>query len=120
MVGKEIQFFDMEIVNVAGTGGMTRSGRVFAPKYTPKVIQALVVVPTPPPQAEASVFGTTVLVETPSSFMSKDTSNSTVEATTSKDKKVVKEQEQIEKLITVEEGHKFLKLIKKSDFNIVD
>lgn len=89
------------------------------PKYTPKVIQAPVVVPTPPPQAGTSIFVPTILVGTPISFMSKGTSSSTTEASTSKGKEVVKEQEQIEKLITVEEGHEFLKLT-KSDFKIAD
>lgn len=37
-----------------------------------------------------------------------------------KGKEVVKEQEQIEKVITAEEGQEFIKLIKKSDFKIVD
>ena len=37
-----------------------------------------------------------------------------------KGKEVLKEQEQIEKLITVEEGQEFLKLIEKNEFKIVD
>lgn len=111
---KEIQFSNTKIVNIAGMCGMTRSGCVFAPKYTPKVIQAPVVIPTPPPQAGTSGFVPTVLVKTPSSF------SSTAEVATFKGKEVVQEQEQIEKLITVKEGQEFIKLIEKSDFKIVD
>ncbi|XP_050919291.1 uncharacterized protein LOC127136815 [Lathyrus oleraceus] len=43
--GKEIRIPDTEIVNIAGAGGMTRSGRVFAPKYTPRVSPAPTVIP---------------------------------------------------------------------------
>lgn len=91
---------------------MTRSSCVFAPKYTPKVIQAPMMVPTPPPQAGTSIFFPTIPVDTPSSFMSKGTSSSIAKATTSKGKEAVKEQEHIEKLIAAEEGQEFLKLIK--------
>lgn len=94
MIGrKETKFSDAEVLNIAGTGGMTCSGRVFAPKYTPKVIPAPVVVPPPPPQARESVV-----------------------VPTSKGKEVAKEQ----KHLTAEEGQEFLKLVKKSDFKIVD
>lgn len=65
---------------------MTRSDRVFAPKNTPKVTQARVVVPPPPTQEGTSVFVPTIPVEKPSSFMSKGTSSSTAKATTSKGK----------------------------------
>lgn len=56
---------------------MTRSSRMFAPKYIPKVIPAPVKVHTPFPQAGASVVVPIVSVETPSSFISKGTSSST-------------------------------------------
>ncbi|XP_050876026.1 uncharacterized protein LOC127079686 [Lathyrus oleraceus] len=56
LVGKEICVPDTEIVNIVGAGGMTQSGRVFAPKYTPKVSPTPTVVspkekatPTPTP-----------------------------------------------------------------------
>ena len=65
---------------------------MFAPKYTPKVIPASVVVPTPPPRAGVYVVVPIIPVETPSSFMSKGTSSSTTEATTFKGKEVAKEQ----------------------------
>lgn len=35
--GKEIRIPNTEIVIIDGAGGMTRSGRVFTPKYTPRV-----------------------------------------------------------------------------------
>ena len=38
--GKEISFPNTKIVNIAGARGMTRSGRVFTPKYTPRVSPA--------------------------------------------------------------------------------
>ncbi|XP_050893030.1 uncharacterized protein LOC127098462 [Lathyrus oleraceus] len=41
---KEICIPDTEIVNIAGAGGMNLSGRVFAPKYTPRVSPAPTVV----------------------------------------------------------------------------
>lgn len=87
---------------------MTRNDRVFAPKYTSKVILAPMVVLTPPPP-QSGVF-----MVVPNSLIerSKGTSSSTVEATISKGKEIVKEQEQF----IVEEGQEFLKLIKKSDF----
>lgn len=53
--GKEIQIPDTEIVNIMGTGGMTYSGCVFAPKYTYRVSSSSTifppkekVLPTPP------------------------------------------------------------------------
>lgn len=70
---------------------MTRNGRVFALKYTSKVIPTLVVVPTLPP-AGVSVVLSNIPVERPSSIMSKANSSTKTEATTSKGKEVVKEQ----------------------------
>lgn len=49
--GAEIQFPKTEIVNITGPRGMTRSGHVFTPKYTPIVVPAIV----HSPQARASV-----------------------------------------------------------------
>lgn len=108
--GKVIQFSNAEIVNIAGTYGMTRSGHVFSSKYTPKVIPAPMVVPTPHPQTGASIVVLNVPIE-----ISKGTSSSTTEASTSKGKEVAKEQ----KKLTTQEGQEFLKLI-KSDFKIVE
>lgn len=88
--GKEIQFSDAEIVNIAGISGMTRNNHVFALKYNPKVIQTPVVVPTPPPRLGASVVVPTIPVKTPSSFLLKGTSSSTSEAAISKGKEVAK------------------------------
>lgn len=87
---------------------MAQNDRMFAPKYTPKVIPALVVVPphSPPPHEGAPVVVTTILIET-----YKGTSGSSNKATISKGKEVAKEQEQL----IIEEGQKFLKLIKKID-----
>lgn len=52
--------------------------------------------------------------------MSKGTSGNSVEATTHNGKEVINEKEKDEKIITAEEGKEFLKLIKRSDFKIVD
>ena len=67
--GEEIQFSNAEVVNISGPGRMIGSGRVFAPKYTPKVIPTLVIIPTLPPQAEASVCVPTTPIEAPASYM---------------------------------------------------
>lgn len=83
MGGKEIQFSNTVSVNIAGTGGMIRSGRVFVQKYNPKVTQTPMVVPTPSSQAGTSIFIPIIPVGTPSSFMTKGTSSSTAEAATS-------------------------------------
>ncbi|XP_050893526.1 uncharacterized protein LOC127100414 [Lathyrus oleraceus] len=101
LVGKEIRIPDTKIINIARTGGMTQSGRVFAPNYTPRVS------PTPtfiPPKEKVI-------------------DNKAAESETSKGKGPMVEKEQIEdhmKSITFEESQEFLKLIKKSDFKIVD
>lgn len=106
---------------------MTRIGRVFAPKYTPKVASspAIVpprekIVPTPPPWAGAFVPTTLVVTIVPST---KGTTRKVAEVESSKGKEMVNEHEQVEgheKHIIVEEGQEFLKLIKKGDFKIVD
>lgn len=50
--GEEVQVPSAEIVNISSPSGMTRSGHVFAPKYTPKVVPETVptssCVPTTP------------------------------------------------------------------------
>ncbi|XP_050878763.1 uncharacterized protein LOC127082571 [Lathyrus oleraceus] len=70
--GKEIRIPDTEIVNIAGAGGMTRSGRVFAPKYTPRVSPAPTVIslkekatPTLTPQEGATVPAAQTMTTTP-------------------------------------------------------
>lgn len=110
VVSVEIQFPKVEIVNIAGPRGMTRSGRVFAPKYTPIVVPAIV----PTLQVGASVCVPTTLAGEPES------SGKTPEATILKGMEAVSEKEQVEKVISIEEGQEFLKLIKQSDFKIVD
>ena len=74
MGGKEIQFSDAKFVNIVGTGGMTRSGRVFPPKYTPRVSPSPTIVPhnekvlpVPLPHARAFV-PTTPIFEDYSSY----------------------------------------------------
>lgn len=126
--GKEICIPDTEIVNIAGTGGMTRSGRVFAPKYTHRLSQTPTVIPpkekfipTPTPQAGATVLVT--LNVTTASVLTKVIDNRVAESKISKGKGSLVEKEQVEehkKIITFKEGQEFLKLIKKSDFKIVD
>lgn len=126
--GKEILILDTEIVNIAGAGGMTRSGRMFAPKYTPRVSPSPTVIPpkekvipTPTPKAGATVPATpnmtTVLV--PANVINHKAAESEV----SKGKMTMVENEQVgdhKKSITFEESQEFLKLIKKIDFKIVD
>lgn len=97
--GKTIQFSDVKIVNVAGTGGTTRSGWLFSPKYIPRVSPSPTVVPpkdkvvpTPSPQAGASMSTTPVMTIVLS--MTKATSNKAAEAETSKGKEIVNENEQ--------------------------
>ncbi|XP_050919835.1 uncharacterized protein LOC127137414 [Lathyrus oleraceus] len=127
--GKEICIPDTEIVNIAGAGGMTRSGRVFAPKYTPRVSPAPTIVspkematPTPTPQAGTTVFATPTMANAP--VLMKVIDNDKVpEAEASKGKGSMVEKEQSndhKKSITFEESQEFLKLIKKSDFKIVE
>ncbi|XP_050909780.1 uncharacterized protein LOC127123622 [Lathyrus oleraceus] len=126
--GKEIRIPDTKIVNIDGTGGMTRSGRVFAPKYTPRVSPSPTVIPpkenvipTPTPQAGATIPVTPnmTIVLVPMNIIA----NKAVESKVSKGKGPMVENEQVEdhkKSITFEESQEFLKLIKKSDFKIVD
>lgn len=116
--GEEIQFSNVEIVNIPGPRGMTCNGNVFALKYTPKVVPTPV--PTPFSQAGASVCVPITLVGAPDSSISKGMFGKSIEATTLKGKEVISEKEQAKKVIIVEEGHGFLKLIKRSDFMIVD
>lgn len=125
---KEIHIPDTKIVNITRMGGMTRSGTVFTPKYTPTVSPSTTVVPhkekvlhTPPPQAGASVPAIPTMTTIP--VPTKDIIDKTAESKTSKGKRSMVEDEQVEdhkKSIIFEEGQEFLKFIKKSDFKIVD
>ncbi|XP_050877108.1 uncharacterized protein LOC127080861 [Lathyrus oleraceus] len=97
--GKEIHIPDKEIVNIAGTGGMTRSGLDFAPKYTPRVSPAPTVIlpkekviPTPTPQAGAIVPATPSVTTAPVS--TKVIDNKAAESETSKGKGPIVEKEQ--------------------------
>lgn len=72
---EEVQFPNAEIVDISGLGRMTRSGRVFAPKYTPKVVRTPMTIPTPPPQEGTSVCVSTTPVMAHVSSMSKGTSS---------------------------------------------
>ncbi|XP_050918568.1 uncharacterized protein LOC127135999 [Lathyrus oleraceus] len=126
--GKEIRIPDTEIVNITGTGGMTRNGHVFTPKYTPRVSHPPTVIPpkdkvspTPTPRAWATVPATPnmTIVPAPTNVIA----NKVVEFEVSKGKGPMVENEQVEdhkKSINFEEGQEFLKLIKKSDFKIFD
>ncbi|XP_050915167.1 uncharacterized protein LOC127130146 [Lathyrus oleraceus] len=127
--GKEIRIPDTEIVNIAGAGGMTRSGRVFSPKYTPMVSPAPTVVspkekatPTPTLQAGATVPATPTVTTAP--VVTRVINNDKVaEAEFPKGKGSMVEKEQFDdhkKSITFEESQEFLKLIRKSDFKIVE
>lgn len=126
--GKEIQFSDADIVSIAGTGGMIRSGHVFSPKYTHRLSLSLTFVPpikkvfhVPPSQERACVPTTPVIIIIPA--MTRVTPDKDAELETSKGKGLMNEVEQIEghkKSTTAEEGQEFFKLIKKSDFEIVD
>ncbi|XP_050889420.1 uncharacterized protein LOC127094658 [Lathyrus oleraceus] len=127
--GKEIRIPNTEIVNIAGAEGMTRSGRVFAPKYTPWVSPAPTIVspkekatPTPTPQAGANVPATPTVTTAPVLTRVID-NDKAVEAEVSKGKGPMVEKEQFDdhkKSITFEESQEFLKLIRKSDFKIVE
>ncbi|XP_050889361.1 uncharacterized protein LOC127094585 [Lathyrus oleraceus] len=126
--GKEICIPDTEIVNIAGAGGMTCSGCVFSPKYTPRVSPSPIIIPskekfipTPTPQAGATVPATPnmTIVPVPTNVID----NKAAESEVSKGKGSMVENKQVEdhkKSITFEESQEFLKLIKKSDFKIVD
>lgn len=114
--GKEICIPDTEGVNIAGSGGMTQSGRVFSPKYTPRVSPAPTVIPP-----KEKVIPTPTVTTAP--VLMKVIDNRVAEYETSKGKGLMVQKEQIEdhkKNITFEESQEFLKLIKKSDFKIVD
>lgn len=106
--GEEIQVPNLEIVNIVGPRGMNRSGHVFAPKYVPKVVPTTI----PTPRAGASICVPTIPAEAPNVSISEGTSDNATEITTSKGKEVVNEKEHAEKIISAEEGQKFLKLIK--------
>ncbi|XP_050916556.1 uncharacterized protein LOC127131684 [Lathyrus oleraceus] len=124
--GKEIRILNTEIVNIVGAGGMTCIGHVFAPKYTPRVSPSPTVIPPkekviPTPQAGATVPVTPNMttVSVPTNVID----NKVAESEMSKGKGPMVENEQVEdhkKSITFEESQEFLKLIKKSDFKIVD
>lgn len=89
--GEDIQFPNAEIVNISSPRGMTRCGHVFAPKYTPKVVQRPATFPNQ--QVGASVCVPTILVGAPDSSMSKGTSGNLVETTTLSGKDVISEKE---------------------------
>ncbi|XP_050899608.1 uncharacterized protein LOC127106344 [Lathyrus oleraceus] len=127
--GKKIRIPDTKIVNIAGAGGMTRSGRVFAPKFTPRVSPAPTVVspkekatPMLTPQAKTTVLATPTV--TTALVLTRVIDNDKVaEAEVSKGKGLMVEKEQSDdhkKSITFEESQEFLKLIRKSDFKIVE
>ncbi|XP_050896761.1 uncharacterized protein LOC127103553 [Lathyrus oleraceus] len=70
--GKEICIPDTEIVNIAGAGGTTRNGRVFAPKYTHRVSLTPTdiphkekVIPILTPRAGATVPATPNMITAP-------------------------------------------------------
>ncbi|XP_050889356.1 uncharacterized protein LOC127094579 [Lathyrus oleraceus] len=116
--GKEICIPDTKIVNIAGAGGITRSGRVFAPKYTPRVSPAPTVVspkekatPTPTSQAKTTVPATLTVATTPVVTRVIDNYKA-VGAEVSKGKGTMFEKEQSDdhkKSITFEESQEFLK-----------
>ncbi|XP_050909269.1 uncharacterized protein LOC127123047 [Lathyrus oleraceus] len=126
--GKEIRIPNTEIVNITGTGGMTRSGRVFSPKYTPRVSPSPTfilpkekVIPTPTPQTKETLPATPNMttVPRPTNIIANKAAKSKV----SRSKRPMIENEQVKghkKSITFEESQEFLKLIKKSNFKIVD
>lgn len=87
--GEEVQALNAEIVNIFGLRGMTRSGRVFAPKYTPKMVPTTVLAP----HAGASICVPTTPVEIPDSSTTKDTSDNSVGTTNSKEIEVIAEKE---------------------------
>ncbi|XP_050920283.1 uncharacterized protein LOC127137919 [Lathyrus oleraceus] len=126
--GKEICIPDTEIFNIAEVGGMTRSGRVFAPKYHLRVSPAPTFIPhkkkvilIPTPQAGATVPAIPNMTTAPVPMKVID--NKAAESEVSKGKWPMVKNEQVEdykKSITFEESQEFLKLIKKSDFKIVD
>lgn len=96
MDGKEIQFSDVEIVNIAGIGGMTHSGRVFDPKYTPKVVSSPIIIShseklvlSLPLKEGASVPTTPVVTTVPP--MTQGTTSKVTEVETSKGKEMVNE-----------------------------
>lgn len=109
--GEEIQFSNTKIVNISGPRDMTRSGRVFALKYTPRVIP--MPVHTPSPQVGASVCVPTTLVRAPNSSISKGTSGNSAEAAASKGKEVISEKEQVGNIIIAKEGQEFLNRLKE-------
>lgn len=55
--GDEVQVPSAEIINIYGLRGMTHSGHMFAPKYTPKEVPTTV----PSPQARVYVCVLTIL-----------------------------------------------------------
>ncbi|XP_050895784.1 uncharacterized protein LOC127102458 [Lathyrus oleraceus] len=115
-------------IHIRVPGGMTRNGRVFSPKYTSRVSQSPIVVPhkekvihIPPLQAEAFVPATLIVTIVPA--VTKVIPDKNAKSEISKGKWLINEDEQVEghkKGIFVEEGQEFLKLIKKSDFKIID
>lgn len=126
--GKEVQFVDTGIINIARIGDMTRIRCVFSLKYTHRVSPSPTVVPpkekfpyVPPPHAGASDPATQIMTTIPT--VTKVIADKVVESEPSKGKGLVNEDKQVEgykKGISVEEGQEFLKLIKKSDFKIID
>ncbi|XP_050909727.1 uncharacterized protein LOC127123560 [Lathyrus oleraceus] len=97
--GKEIRISDTEIVNIAGAGSMTRSGR-----------------------AKTNVLATPTVTTAPVVTRVID-NDKAVEAEVSKGKGMLVEKEQSDdykKSITIEESQEFLKLFRKSDFKIVE
>lgn len=131
--GKSIQFSKAQIVNIARIGGMTRSGRVFDPKFTPKIASPIITThkeeimsTNPSPQKETSslilstsIHVTTVVTNAPR--VKKHGTSRLTEVT--KGKEIMDAQAQLEghkKNVSSEEGQEFLKLTKKSDFKIVD
>lgn len=109
--GNEIQFSDVEIVNIDGTGGITHSGRVFSPKFTHRVCPSPTIIPhkekvlhVPPPWTGESV--STIPVVTTIQAMTKVIPDKVAKSETSKGKGLMNKDEKNEghKKVIIEEG----------------
>ncbi|KAL2985443.1 hypothetical protein AAZX31_12G153300 [Glycine max] len=98
-VGTKVDSLSAKVTNITGLSGVTRSGRVFAPRHSAEW----------PSKGKAPMIQEPTDVATPSKEV---------------DPPVVKGAEKKEglqgKAVTLEEAHEFLRLIQQSDFKVVE
>ena len=101
----------MDIINIVGTSKVTRSGRLFSPEISPPTVHKLIVIPSASTSTTVPVPTPIITpVTNPSGTRGKETIGEP--AQTEAPKKIIEASKQ--------EIEEILKIIKKSDYNVVE